>query len=520
MNIQLKIKYWMCLILFFTTISGYSQTGLAPTFFNQVLSIATGYHYPDSTGYPPLATDDYWRILKSEGKNLIVPKVGRIKNTWFDDQSPLIDWIYAENQDPGTYYYRYNFCVYGPTPYDIELFPYKILAAGVSADNTIKRIRLDGEVLVDFEDSAACPGQTRDGDFACIKLHVQVDTFPKNDLITKLTFGTHLLEFEVESKSTTTGILVGGGLLGFVGYITPYGVDTNYYSNDFPCAPKGQIRGIVFDDSNVNGIRDGGELNVSGIDVSLLDSNGVLIKTIQTDADGAYNFYNLNVENKYIVSAALEDPFDMQTFPVNPSRYSISFTLVHAPFYTYSPDYIISNRDFGFGKNLPICNGCMPSFLPLPGKKYLLSAWVKEEYGDQYPDTYSHSGIKISFNGGAVQIPIMRASGPIIDRWQRIEVAFTSPFSIVDMGIELVNDDAAGNVFFDDVRIHPFQSNMQSFVYNPATQKVEAILDENNFSTRFEYDDEGLLVRVKKETERGVQTVKETRNNQSKIIIQ
>ena len=36
-------------------------------------------------------------------------------------------------------------------------------------------------------------------------------------------------------------------------------------------------------------------------------------------------------------------------------------------------------------------------------------------------------------------------------------------------------------------------------------------LDENNYATFYEYDDDGSLVRVKKETERGVKTIKETR---------
>jgi hypothetical protein len=523
MNLQRKIKYWMIPVLFFTSIPIHSQTLLPPSLFNEVLTIATGHHYPDTTGYPALANDDYWRILKSEGKNLIIPKVGRINNNWYDPQppSPLINWIYAENQEPGTYYYRYNFCVYGPTPVGEGDFPYKIIALGISADNTIKRVRLDGNIIVDYADSAACSGQTRDSDFLCLKRYLDIDTLPQNGIINKLPFGSHLLEFEVQSKSTTTGILVGGALVGFYGYVTPYGIDTNYYSNDFPCAPKGQIRGIVFNDLNLNNSRDAGEPNVSGISVSLKDSSGAVIKTVQTDADGAYNFYNLNVTNTYSVSCTVSSPFDMQTFPLDPLQYRVSFSLIQAPYDVYSANNIIANKDFGLGTIQPTCDGCIPSFLPLPGKKYVLSAWVKEEYNEQYPDTYSNSGIKISFNGGQTQIPIMRPSGPVIDRWQRIEAAFTTPFnSVTDMDIELVNDDAAGDVFFDDIRIHPFKSNMKSFVYNPATQKVEAILDENNFSTRFEYDDEGILVRVKKETERGVQTIKETRNNQSKIKAQ
>jgi len=39
-----------------------------------------------------------------------------------------------------------------------------------------------------------------------------------------------------------------------------------------------------------------------------------------------------------------------------------------------------------------------------------------------------------------------------------------------------------------------------------------AELDENNFATFYEYDDEGGLVRMKKETERGIMTIKENRS--------
>jgi hypothetical protein len=67
-------------------------------------------------------------------------------------------------------------------------------------------------------------------------------------------------------------------------------------------------------------------------------------------------------------------------------------------------------------------------------------------------------------------------------------------------------------VYFDDLRIHPFNANMKSFVYNPVNLRLMAEQDENNYSTFYEYDDDGTLIRVKKETERGIQTIKETRS--------
>ena len=61
-----------------------------------------------------------------------------------------------------------------------------------------------------------------------------------------------------------------------------------------------------------------------------------------------------------------------------------------------------------------------------------------------------------------------------------------------------------------------YDSSMKTFVYDPVTQRLQAELDENNFATFYEYDKEGGLIRVKKETERGVYTIQETRSGNSK----
>ena len=68
------------------------------------------------------------------------------------------------------------------------------------------------------------------------------------------------------------------------------------------------------------------------------------------------------------------------------------------------------------------------------------------------------------------------------------------------------------NVYFDDIRFHPVNSSLQSYVYDSETGRLNAVNDENNYATFYEYDEEGSLVRVKKETERGIVTIQESRN--------
>lgn len=165
------------------------------------------------------------------------------------------------------------------------------------------------------------------------------------------------------------------------------------------------------------------------------------------------------------------------------------------------------------------CDDCF-SFKPEPGKEYILSAWVKEESFIQVKN-YENPAIKIVFynNKEALDIPaqridslVVKANGDIIDGWQRVVKKFKIPAATITMAIELENMSPSIPVYFDDIRIHPLQGSVKSFVYDPVTFKLMSELDENNYSTFYEYDNEGGLVRVKKETAKGIKTIQETRS--------
>ncbi|MBL7936963.1 MAG: hypothetical protein JNM51_14245, partial [Bacteroidia bacterium] len=172
------------------------------------------------------------------------------------------------------------------------------------------------------------------------------------------------------------------------------------------------------------------------------------------------------------------------------------------------------------------CNDFIYPFSPISNavssKKYVLSYWVKELRASTPVFTpvlkYQNSVINVSLSGGSGSIiPVSTNSSDIIDGWQRIEYIFSIPaLASGNINITLTNTSptSSGVVsFFDDIRIHPFNSNMKSFVYNPVTLKYTAELDANNFATFYEYDEEGSLVRVKKETEKGIMTIQETKNH-------
>ena len=68
----------------------------------------------------------------------------------------------------------------------------------------------------------------------------------------------------------------------------------------------------------------------------------------------------------------------------------------------------------------------------------------------------------------------------------------------------------------DDVRIHPFKAAMSASVYHPLTLWKLADLDNQNMATFYNYDEQGMVVQVKKETIKGVLTIATSRSNLKK----
>jgi len=153
--------------------------------------------------------------------------------------------------------------------------------------------------------------------------------------------------------------------------------------------------------------------------------------------------------------------------------------------------------------------GLIPEFSPTPGK-YILSAWVKVDTSCNCK-SYWGNLITITMVGSGT-VYNLKPFGPVIEGWQRIQQEFTIGSS--DTGIKVkLSSNPHNATFFDDIRIFPSQGNMKSFVYDERTLRLMATLDENNYATFYEYDEEGNLIRIKKETERGIVSVQEDRNS-------
>jgi len=153
----------------------------------------------------------------------------------------------------------------------------------------------------------------------------------------------------------------------------------------------------------------------------------------------------------------------------------------------------------------------LPVFSPVQSTKLLISAWVKESQACNCV-SYVNNQLTITITTASGNISrIAKPSGNIIDGWQRIEDTISVPVNATNLSLGFVATGGTA-VYFDDVRVLPFNGNMKSFVYDKGNLRLMAELDENNYATFYEYDDDGTLIRVKKETERGVKTIKETRS--------
>jgi hypothetical protein len=157
-------------------------------------------------------------------------------------------------------------------------------------------------------------------------------------------------------------------------------------------------------------------------------------------------------------------------------------------------------------------NCCVNTFSPEQGKQYLVSAWCSET-SDVPVNSYDNAGIEISYTVGEITLnETIRTTGKIIEEWQKIEGSIVIPGRAETIKITLLNN-GENDVYYDDIRFQPYNSALQTFIYDPVSKKLVAQHDQNNYATFFEYDEEGNLLRIKKETERGMSTISESRQN-------
>lgn len=150
-------------------------------------------------------------------------------------------------------------------------------------------------------------------------------------------------------------------------------------------------------------------------------------------------------------------------------------------------------------------------------KKYVVSCWRKVTSNGTVPPA---SGMIVRWSNSAFHTKELVAKTPAIDGWVLYEAEFTvlsNPGTGLTTEATLFIPD---NTIIDDFRLMPANGNMKGYVYDAMHRRIAASLDENHMATFFEYDAQGKLVRVKKETEKGILTIKESRESLKPLLDQ
>ena len=124
----------------------------------------------------------------------------------------------------------------------------------------------------------------------------------------------------------------------------------------FAVQPLGVVQGIVFDDSNANGIREAGEVGIPGVRVTM---DGAITQT--TDVNGFYAFTSL-APDVYRVAVTVPDGFtalSLTTYDVNIGATASGF----ANFALHTPETISGRVFVDFNSN----DVFDPDDIPLPG---------------------------------------------------------------------------------------------------------------------------------------------------------
>ncbi len=123
------------------------------------------------------------------------------------------------------------------------------------------------------------------------------------------------------------------------------------------------------------------------------------------------------------------------------------------------------------------------------GCTYRISIW-KEATSD--------GGLMVETGGNSF---MASSTGINSDGWDLMTVNVNVPAGASDLSVKVRSN--SGTCWFDDFRVHPVDASMSTYVYDRQTQQLRFTLDNENFYTEYQYDEQGRLVSVWKETASG-----------------
>lgn len=123
-------------------------------------------------------------------------------------------------------------------------------------------------------------------------------------------------------------------------------------------------------------------------------------------------------------------------------------------------------------------------------KKFRYSGWI---YSDG-PTTEIFFFMKTASEAGYFT-HVDAVGTDVTGKWVYLEKEYTVPADITQLNIRIDNN-GSGNVWFDDIRLHPSEAQMTTYTYDPLIGQTSQT-DINNRVTYYEYDKQGRLSLVR-----------------------
>lgn len=141
------------------------------------------------------------------------------------------------------------------------------------------------------------------------------------------------------------------------------------------------------------------------------------------------------------------------------------------------------------------------------GRKYKVSVWVHKN------STNANLGMYyIPANGSVsnvISITMDDTNSKLFGDWKLFSAVFTMPTLAVNGNVMFYFDcEGSGNfAYIDDFRVQPVDASTSAYVYDPITDAITYILNNDNIATKYQYDDAGNLTATYKETPSGFKMV-------------
>lgn len=142
------------------------------------------------------------------------------------------------------------------------------------------------------------------------------------------------------------------------------------------------------------------------------------------------------------------------------------------------------------------------NWTPEANKRYVVSAWFKTSTRAETPEIVL-SGVATIDNVIDDQVPI--------EGWRKVDIEFTTAATPGAFSLQFQVNGQTADAYLDDIRIHPAEGSCVTHCYDPDLYWLKATLDDRNYATFYNYDEQGVLTQVKQETENGIVTLKSTR---------